>query len=94
VIRRMRSGLVRIFNGNLCETLSLITQERIGVGTSNLVGIIDVGSTRVVYFLGEYVKQTGSRNMADIQNIKCKINGKRRQIAEILHSNRTSESAN
>ena len=43
VIRRMRSCCVRIFNGNQRETLSLITQERIGVGASNLVGIIDVG---------------------------------------------------
>ena len=46
VIRRMRSGRVRIYNGrpNQWETLSLITQERIGVGASNLVGIIiDVG---------------------------------------------------
>ena len=41
VIRRMRSGRVRIFNGNQWETLSLITQERVGV--SNLVRIIDVG---------------------------------------------------
>ena len=71
VIRRMRSGSVRIFNGNQWETLSLITQERIGVEASKLVEIIDVGSTRVVYFLGQLVKQTGSRNMADIQNIKC-----------------------
>ena len=43
VIRRMHSGHVRIFNGNQWETLSLITQERIGVGASNLVRIIDVG---------------------------------------------------
>jgi len=43
VIRRMRSGHVRIFNGNQWETLSLITQERIGVVASNLVRIIDVG---------------------------------------------------
>ena len=43
VIRRMRRGRVRIFNGNKWATLSLITQERIGVGASNLVGIIDVG---------------------------------------------------
>ena len=35
VIRRMRSGSVRIFNGNQWETLQLITQERIGVGASN-----------------------------------------------------------
>ena len=43
VMRRMRSGRVRIFNGNQRETLSLITQEWIGVGASNLVGIIEVG---------------------------------------------------
>ena len=43
VFRRMRSGSVRIFNGNQWETLSLITQERIGVRATNLVGIIDVG---------------------------------------------------
>jgi len=45
VIRRMHSGRVglRIFNGNQWETLSVITQERIGVGALNLVGIIDVG---------------------------------------------------
>jgi len=43
VIRRMRSGHVRIFNGNQWERLSLITQKRIGVGASTLVGIIDVG---------------------------------------------------
>ena len=42
-LRRMRSGRVRIFNGNQWETLSLITQERIVVGASTLVGIIDVG---------------------------------------------------
>ena len=40
VIRRMCSGIVK---GNQWETLSLITQERIGVGASNLVRIIDVG---------------------------------------------------
>ena len=43
VIRRMRSVRIRIFNGNQRETLSLITEERIGVGASNLVRIIDVG---------------------------------------------------
>ena len=30
-------------HGNQWETLSLITQERIGVGASTLAGIIDVG---------------------------------------------------
>jgi len=43
VIRRMRTGRVRIFNGNQWETLSLISPERIGIEASNLVGIIDVG---------------------------------------------------
>ena len=42
VIRRMRSGRVRIFNDNQRKTLPLVTQERIGVGASNVVGIIDV----------------------------------------------------
>jgi len=37
VIRRMRSGRVRVFNGNQWETLYLINQERIGMGSSNLV---------------------------------------------------------
>ena len=49
----MRTSRMRISNGNQRETLSLITQERIDVGASTLVGIIDVGSTRVVYFLGQ-----------------------------------------
>jgi len=43
VIRRMRCGRVRIFNSNQRKKLSLITQEGIGVGASNLVGRIDVG---------------------------------------------------
>ena len=42
VIWRMRSGSVHIFNGNQWKTL-VITQERIGVGASNLVRIMDVG---------------------------------------------------
>jgi len=37
VIWRMRSGRLRIFNGNQRETLWLISQELIGVGSSNLV---------------------------------------------------------
>ena len=37
VIRRMRSGRVGILNGNQRETLYLINQELIGVGSSNLV---------------------------------------------------------
>ena len=75
VIRRMRSGRVRIFNGNQW-TLLLITQERISVGDSNLVGIIDVGDD-ACGILSRSVGQTNrSRNMADIQQIKCKIQRK------------------
>jgi len=37
VIRRMRSGCKRIYNGILQEMSELITQERIAVGSSNLV---------------------------------------------------------
>ena len=58
VIRRMRSGRVRIFNGKQWETLSLITQERIGVGASNVVGIIDVG----VDACGTLSKSVGQTN--------------------------------
>jgi len=38
VIWRMRSGSVHIFNGNQWETLSVITQVRIGVGGFKLGG--------------------------------------------------------
>ena len=37
VIRRMRSGCKRIVNGILWEMSELITQERIALGSSNLV---------------------------------------------------------
>ena len=37
VIRRMRSGRVRIFNGNQQETLYLVTHERIVTGSLELV---------------------------------------------------------
>jgi len=37
VVRRMRSGHKRIVNGILWEMSELITQERIAVGSSNLV---------------------------------------------------------
>jgi len=37
VIRRMRSGRVGILSGNQRDTLYLINQERIDMGSSNLV---------------------------------------------------------
>jgi len=68
---------------NVSADKNAITWQCVVISASNLVGIIDVGSTRVVYFQGQLVKQTGGRNMADIQHIKCKkINGKRHQIAK------------
>ena len=38
----------------------------------------------MVYFIGQLVKQTGSKNMENIQHIAqdAKINGKDRQIAD------------
>jgi len=71
-----------------------VTRQCMVISTSNVVGISYVKSTRVVSFLGQLVKQTGSRNMSDIQNIKCKNQRKSRKIAEIVHSNRKSGSAN
>ena len=53
-------GRVRIFNGNQWETLSLVTQERIGVGASNLVGIIDVG-VDACGILSRSVRQTNRK---------------------------------
>ena len=41
VIWRMRSGRVRISDGNQWETLQLVTHERIVVGSSNLVAGLD-----------------------------------------------------
>jgi len=60
VIWRMRSGRVRVFSGNQGETLSLIAQERIGVGDSNLVRIIDVG-VDVCGILSRSVGQTNRK---------------------------------
>jgi len=49
----------------------------------------------VVYFLGQQVKQTGSRNMPDIQHIKWKkIDGNRREIAETSHYVKKSGAGN
>jgi len=84
VIWRMRSGSVRIFNGNQRKTLSLITEERIRVGVSNLVGIIDVGvvacgilsrsigqTNRKLKYSGhsEYKMQKSTENVAKSPNL-------------------------
>jgi len=95
VIRRMRSGRVRIFNGNQWETLSLITQERIGVGALKLCENYRRHGRRVWYAF--YFSRTNKPEVAiwrtfGIKN--AKIIGKRRQIAEILHSNGKPGSAN
>ena len=60
------------FNGNQWKTLSLITQERIGVGASTLVEIINVGVDACNILSRSEGQKTGSRNMADVQNINCK----------------------
>jgi len=53
------------------------------------------GSTRVVYILNQQVKQTGSKKIwRTFKLLNAKVNVKRRQIAEILHSNRKSGSTN
>jgi len=51
-----------------------------------LVGIIYAG-VDACGIPSRSVGQTGSRNMADIQHIKCKYQRKRYKIAAILHSN-------
>ena len=61
VIWRKRSGSVHIFNGNQWKTLSLITQERIGVGASNLVGIINVMGVDACGILSRSVGQTNRK---------------------------------
>jgi len=42
VIRRMRSGRVRIFSGNQQEMLQLVTHERIVTGSLELVAGLDM----------------------------------------------------
>ena len=72
-----------------------ITRHCMHISTSNLVGIIYVGVYACDILSRSVGQKTGSSNMADIQHIKCKkINGKRYQIAKILHSYRKSGSAN
>jgi len=72
-----------------------ITEERIGVGASNMVGIIDVG-VDACGILSRSVGQTNRKYKygGHLAYKMQKINGKRRQIAEILHCNRKSGSAN
>ena len=56
VIRRMRSGCRRIINGILWELSELITQERIAVGSSNLVdsgGVYIHEETKFGYFISK-----------------------------------------
>jgi len=64
------SNFVEIIDVGIIRQNTLTLQWMI-ISASNFVGIIDVGSMQV-YFLGQYVKQTGSRNTADIHLIKCK----------------------
>ena len=71
-----------------------IIRQCMVISTSNLVGIIDVGIDACGILSRSVGLTNRGRNMADIQNTKCKLNVKCRQIAEILHPNRKSGSAN
>jgi len=69
VIQRMRRGRVRILNGNQRETLWLMNQELIGIGSSNLLANSKVGHvTRHAQQLFEdkrlKVKVTQSRDVS------------------------------
>ena len=83
-----------ICENNAQQKKNAVTRQCMVISTSNLVGIINVGVDACGILSRSVGQKTGSRNMADIQNIKCNNQGKRRQIAEILHSNRKSGSAN
>ena len=48
-----------------------ITRQCMVISTSNLAGIIDVGVDACRIISTSVGQQTGSRNMADIRNIKC-----------------------
>jgi len=56
---------------NVSADKNAVTRQCVVISTSNLVGIIDVGAD-TGGILSRSVGQTGSGNMADIQNIKCK----------------------
>jgi len=55
---------------NVSADKNAVTRQCVVISTSNLVGIIDVG-VDAGGILSRSVGQTGSINMADIQNIKC-----------------------
>ena len=74
--------------------INAVTRQWMVISASNLVEIIDVGVDACIIISRSVGQKTGSRNMADNQNIKCKIYVKQRRIAEILHPNRKSGSAN
>jgi len=72
-----------------------ITRQSMVISTSNLVGIIDVG----VDACGILCRSVGQTKpeveiWRTFKILNAKINVKRRQIAEILHSNNKSGSAN
>ena len=52
------------------------------ISTSDLVGIIDMGVEACGILSRSVGQKTGSRNMADIQHIKCK--NERKNVAELL----------
>jgi len=50
-VKRSKVKVTR--SGDVSADKNAITRQCIIISTSNLVGIIDVGSTRVVYFLSQ-----------------------------------------
>ena len=72
-----------------------ITRQCMVISTSNLARIIDVGVDACGILSRSVGRSTPEVEIWRTFSIKsAKINGKRRQIAEILHSNRKSRSAN
>jgi len=61
VIRRLRSGSVGILKGNQRETLWLINQERIGMGSSNLVAMLVRDPPWTATVQGQKVKGQGHK---------------------------------
>jgi len=71
-----------------------VTRQWIVISTSNFVGIIDVG-VDACGILSRSVGQTNRKyKYGEVKILNAKINVKQRQIAEILHHNRKSGSAN
>ena len=61
---KVKKSNVKVTRSRNVSSDKTLTRQWMIISTSNLVRIIDVGSMQL-YFLGQYVKQTGSVNTAD-----------------------------